>query len=128
MTAPFEGGREELVETGNSGGFIDEAAREDNDVGIVMLTDEVGDFWTPHQSCAHALVLVEGHADALSAAADGDTWINTTIFNGFAQRMTEVGVVTTGFAVGSEVTIDDAALYQVLLDEFLKRVASMVAG
>ena len=128
MTSTLERSGEELVETGGGGGFIDEASGEDDDVGIVVLTDEVGNLGSPHQSCANALMLVERHADALAGAADGNAGIDRAVLDGLAQGMTEVAVVTAGLARRAEVAIDDAPLHEILLDEFFQRVASVVAG
>ena len=128
MATSFEGCGEELVEAGDGGGFVDESSGEDDDVGVVVLADEVGDFGTPDKTSSYALVLVEGHADALARTADGDAGIDGTILDGIAKGVTEVGVVAAGFTAGAEVAKDDAALCEVLLNEFFKRKASVVAG
>ena len=91
-------------------------------------TDEVGDLGSPDQSCAHALVLVQRHADALAGTAHGNAGIDGPRLDGLAQGMAEVGVVTAGLARRAEVAIDDAALGQVLLNEFFQRVAGVIAG
>ena len=57
---------EEFVEALTAYVFGDEAAREDDDVGVVVLTDEVGNLWLPYKTGTDALVLVEGHGDAFA--------------------------------------------------------------
>ena len=57
---------EELVKALAAHLFCDEAAREDDDVGVVVLADEVGNLWLPNKSCAYMLVLVERHGDAFA--------------------------------------------------------------
>ena len=66
MTASRKFGVEEFVEALAADVFADEAAWEDNDVGVVVLADEVGDLGLPNKSGADALVLVEGHRDAFA--------------------------------------------------------------
>ena len=66
---------EELVETLTAYVFADESAREDNDVGVVVLTDEVGNLGLPNKTGTDALMLVEGHGDAFARTAHGDAWI-----------------------------------------------------
>ena len=128
MATTLKRSGEELIEAGSGGGFVDEASGEDDDIGIVMLTDEVGYLGPPHQAGTHALMLVQRHADALAGTADGDAGIDTSRFNGFAQGVTEVGVIATGLTRSAKVAIDDAPLHQILLDKLFKRVASVVAG
>ena len=48
MASAFELRGEELVEAGCCGAFINEAPREDDDVGVVVLTDEMGYLGQPH--------------------------------------------------------------------------------
>lgn len=57
---------EELVETLAAYLFCDEAAREDDDVGVVVFADEVGYLWLPYKSGTDALMLVECHGDAFA--------------------------------------------------------------
>ena len=61
-----EFGLEELVEALAAHFLGDEAAWEDDDVGIVVLADEVSDLWLPNETGTDALVLVEGHRDAFA--------------------------------------------------------------
>ena len=126
VASSLKGCCEELVEAGDGGVLVDESSWEYDDIGIVVLAYEVCNLGSPDESCAHALMLVERHADAFSGAADGDAGIDGTFFDGITKGMTEVGVVTTGFAVGAEIAKDDAAFSQVFLNEFFKREASMV--
>ena len=66
MATTCELGVEELVEALTAYVLGDEAAREDDDVGVVVLTDEVGNLWLPYKTGTDALVLVEGHGDAFA--------------------------------------------------------------
>ena len=126
MAPSFESSGEELVEAGGAGGFVYEAAREDDDVGIVVLADEVSNLGAPYQAGAHALMLVQGHRDALARTADCDAGIDAAVLDGVAQSVTEVTVVARGFAIGAEVLVLVALLLEVLLDELFQRVASVV--
>ena len=57
---------EEFVETLAAYVFADETTGEDNHVGVVVLTDEVGNLWLPNKTGTDALMLVEGHGDAFA--------------------------------------------------------------
>ena len=128
MAAAFELGGEVLVHNLTGCLFGDEASGHDQHVGIVVLTDEMGNLGNPSQTGTDRLMLVERHADALAGAADGNAGIDRAVLDGLAQGMTEVAVVTAGLAGRAEVTIDDTPLHEILLDEFFQRVASVVAG
>ena len=66
---------------------VDETPRHDQHIGIVVLTAQMGDFRNPAQACAYALVLVQRHADAFTAAADGYARIAFPVFYSLGQRM-----------------------------------------
>ena len=76
VTATFEGSCEELVHNLASHVVVDETTGHDEHIGIVMLTDEVGNLRNPAQSGTHLLVLVQRHADTLARAADGNARID----------------------------------------------------
>ena len=66
VAAAFEMGGEELVHYLSGHVGVDETAWHDEHVGIVVLTDEVGDFRNPAQAGADALVLVQRHRNAFT--------------------------------------------------------------
>ena len=98
-------GVEELVETLTAYVFGDETTREDDDVGVVVLTDEVGNFWLPNKACTDALVLVEGHGDAFARTAHGDAWIDFAFLDAFGQSVTVGGIVAGLFSIGAVVLV-----------------------
>ena len=66
MATAFEGGCEELIHDLACHVVVDETTGHHKHVGIVVLTDEVGDLGNPAQSGAHLLVLVQRHADTFA--------------------------------------------------------------
>ena len=84
---------EEFVKTLAAYVFADETTGEDNHVGVVVLTDEVGNLWLPNKSGTDALVLVEGHGDAFARTAHGNAWIYFAFFNAFGKCVAVSGVV-----------------------------------
>ena len=108
---------EEFVETLTAYVFADESAREDNDVGIVVLTDEVGNFGLPNKTGTDALMLVEGHGDAFARTAHGDAWIYFAFLDAFSQCVAIGGIVTRLFGIGAVVLVLIAFLFKILLDE-----------
>ena len=58
MASAFELGGEILVHDGTGGLLGDEAARHHQHIGIVMLTDEVGNLGYPAQAGTDGLMLV----------------------------------------------------------------------
>ena len=117
---------EEFVEALTANFFGDEATREDNHVGIVVLTNEVGDLWLPNKTCTNALVLVEGHGDAFAGAAHGDATFYLTCFDAFSQLVAIGGIVAAVFGVGAVVFVFNALFLQVALDELLERKSGMI--
>lgn len=119
-------GVEELVETLATHIFADEATGEDDDVGIVVLTDEVGNLGLPNKSGTDVLVLVEGHGDAFAGAAHGDAGIDFAFLDAFSQCMTVCSIVAGLFGVGAVVLVLVAFLFEVFLDELLQWECRMV--
>ena len=117
---------EKFVETLTAYIFADESAREDDDVGVVVLTDKVGNLWLPNKTSTNALVLVESHGDAFSRTAHGNAAFHFTSLDAFSQLVTIGGIVATVFSVGAVVLIFNALLLQVALDELLERKSGMI--
>ena len=64
-------------------------------VGIIVLAGQLCDVCIPAEGGTDALVLVEGHADAVAATADSDTGIALTALYGFGQGVGYIGIVAT---------------------------------
>ena len=128
VAATFEGCGEILVHDGGRGVVVDEAAGHDEDVGIVVLTDEVGNLGRPAESGADALVLVDRHGDAFAAATDGDAAFHLAAFNGIGKGVTIVGIVAALLREGAEVVPADALRIKPGLYELLERKARMVGS
>ena len=108
---------EKFVETLTAYVFADESAREDNDVGVVVLTDEVGNLGLPNKTGTDALMLVESHGDAFARTAHGDAWIYFAFLDAFSQCVAIGGIVTGFFGIGAVVLVLVAFLLKIFLDE-----------
>jgi hypothetical protein len=128
MASAFEGSGKELVHNLASHVVVDETTRHDEYVGVVVLTDEMGNLRNPTQTGTHLLVLVQRNADAFARTADGDTRIDLTTLDALSKSMTEVGIIDRGVTPSTVVLIGVALLFQVLEHELLKWVACMIAG
>ena len=117
MATAFELSGEELVHNLAGHVGVDEATGHHQHVGIIVLTDQVGNLWNPAESCTDALVLVERHVDALARTADGDTGIHLALFDSLSQSMTEIGVVSGGLVIGAVVLIGVALFFEICLNE-----------
>ena len=126
MTASGKLGVEELVEALAAHVFADEAAREDNHVGVVVLADEVSNLWLPNKAGTDTLVLVEGHGDAFSRTAHGDATFHLACFYAFSQCVAVSGIVAAVFGVGAVILVFNALFLQVALDELLERKSGMI--
>ena len=102
VTTALEVCGEELVHDATGHVGIDEAAGHDEHVGIVVLTDEVGNLGNPAQAGAYVLMLVQCHGNALTASADGDAGVHFALLDTTSQSMAEVAVVATILGVGTE--------------------------
>ena len=100
MAATCKLGVEEFVETLTAYVLGDESAREDDDVGVVVLTDEVGNLGLPNKTGTDALVLVD-----------------FAFLDAFSQSMAIGGVVAGLFGVGAVVLVLVAFLLKIFLDE-----------
>ena len=117
MATSCKFGAEEFVETLAAYVFADETTGEDNHVGVVVLTDEVGNLWLPNKTGTDALMLVEGHGDAFARTAHGDAWIYFAFLDAFSQSMAVGGIVAGLFCVGAIVLVLIAFLFEIFLDE-----------
>ena len=117
MTTTFKLGGEVLIHDLTGGLLIDEPAWHHEHVGIVVLTDEVGDLRDPAETCTDTLVLVERHVDALARTTDGDTREHLALLDALSQCVTEVRVVAGVLRLGAVVLIRIALFGEVLLDE-----------
>ena len=79
MASALKLGGEVLVHNLTSHLLVDKATRHHQHVGIVVLTDEVGNLRNPAEASADALMLVQRHVDALAASADGNAGIHFTL-------------------------------------------------
>ena len=68
----------------HSPGLIDrdKTAGHDTHIGIVMLTSQAGNFFTPTKGGPHPLMLVEGNVDTVSTPANGNSGITHALFYG----------------------------------------------
>ena len=128
MATAFKLRGEILIHDFASHVFVDEATRHDKDVGIVVLTDQMGNLWNPAEAGANRLMLVQRHINAFAGAADGDAGKHLAGFDAAGQGVTEVAVVTRVLAVGAVVLPCDTALVEVLLDVLFKSIASVIGG
>ena len=117
MAAAFELGRKVLVHDGASSLLRDEASRHYQHVSIVVLTNQVGNLRNPAKTGTDTLVLVKRHVDALTRAADGDTWEYLALLDALGQRVAEVGVVAGVLGISTVVLIGITLLLEILLYE-----------
>ena len=69
---------------------VDEAAWHHKYIGVVVLADEMSNLWYPAQTGPNGLMLVQGHVDALTATADGNSRIDFSLLNAFCKCMAKV--------------------------------------
>ena len=74
---------------------VNETSRHYQNVGIIMLACQVGNLRNPAKCGTYALMFVQSHADAFSAATDCNTRITFARFYGKCQRVCKVCVVAT---------------------------------
>ena len=119
MTTSLKGGVQVLVHylAGHVG--VDETAGHYQDVGIVVLTDKVGNLRNPAQAGADALMLVQGHGDTLSAAAHSYTLLYLTVLYTAGQCVAIVGIVATIRSIGAVVLELQPLLLQVFYHKLL---------
>ena len=89
VTTTFEVGGEIFVHNFTGHLLIDETTGHDKHIGIIVLTDEMGNLGNPAQTGTDALVLVERHTDAFAAATDSNAGKYLAILDAACQGMTE---------------------------------------
>ena len=119
MAAAFESSGEELVHNFSSHIVVDETTWHYQNVGVVVLTNEMSDLRNPAQTSTYLLVLVQRNANTLTRTADSDTRINLATFNALSQCVTEIGIIDTCVTPGTIVLNGITLLFQVLEYELL---------
>ena len=127
MSAAFEWGVEEGGYAFKGFLLADETAGHHEDVGVVVLAGEFGYLGLPAEGAAYAFVVVHGHIDAVTGAADGYAALVFACFDGGGEGVTEFGVVTAVGAVGSVVFVAVAFGGEPLFYLFFEGVACVVA-
>ena len=127
MASTLELGGEVLVHDGAGSLLRDETAWHHQHIGIIVLTDEMGNLRNPAETCADALMLVERHVDALTRTTDGDTREHLALLDALSQCMTEVAIVARVLGISAIVLILVALLFEVFLHELFQGKASVVA-
>ena len=117
---------EEFVEALAAYVFADETTGEDDDVGVVVLTDEVGNLWLSNKSGTDALVLVEGHAYSLATATDSNSDFHVSAIYCLTQFMSIVWIITTLFVKTAVVLVGVSFFLKIAPYKHFKCIASMV--
>ena len=128
MTSALKCGCEELVEYCLGFLIADETTWQDDDVGVIVLADKLGNVLVPSQSGTNTLMLVQRDCHAFATAADANSRVNLTALNGFSQWMGEVRIVTTDVTVSTEVLKFIVVLLQILNHKLLQRKSGVIAG
>lgn len=110
VSSSFEIGGEEGVENCCRFFLIDKTTGHDQDVGVIVLTRQGGNFGHPAQGGANVRMLVERHGDAFAAATNGNAAFALFTVDGAAERMTEIGIIAGVGRMSSEIDERDAAL------------------
>ena len=107
---------------------VDEASWEDDDIGVVVLADELSNLRAPYETCAYCLMLVQRDGHAFARAADADADIADAILDALSESVSIVRVIDTCITPAAVVLYWPAFLLEILFNEFLQWVASVVAG
>lgn len=128
MAAAFEGSFDVLLQDLEGEVFGDEAGREGEDVGVVVLTCEMCYLDIPAEGATDVGVLIDSHLDAIAASADDDTATVGAVVDDGADLMGEVGIIATVGGVGAEVFRFETHLDETGHHFLFQVVTCMVAG
>ena len=103
MTLSLKRTRQEGLDHSNGFLFCDEAARQSDGVSIVVLTGQASYLEVPAKCRTDVLMLIQSDVDTLAAATHGNARIAFAQFNRRSAQMGKISIVTTFFAVGTEV-------------------------
>ena len=120
MTTTFECGAEELVENSLSGLVVNETARKNQNIGIIMLTNKMSNLLAPCQTGTHTLMLVQCHGNTFTTATNTNTRINLTALNAFSKSVTKVWIVYTSIAISTVILYRITLLFQIFQNELLQ--------
>ena len=105
---------------------IDKSSGHNQNIGIIMLSGQVGYFRNPAKSCTDTLMLVQGNSDTFSATANGDSRIALASFYGNGQRMCVIRIVTAVCCKCPEILVVPSLRFQPFLYILFQFKSSMV--
>ena len=95
VAAALEGGIQEDLDDFPRVFQADEPARYDDYVRVVVGARQLGDVRPPAEGGAYALVLVQGHADAIAGAADRDARIDLAALESLVNEHTQAIIINS---------------------------------
>src|SRR5665213_2446445 len=93
MTTPFKIRVHEYFNHPFNKAFTNKAARNANDVGIIMLSGKFCNFFTPAHSSTDSLVFICGYGYTVSASTNQYSETGFTTFYGIRNGMCEIRII-----------------------------------
>ena len=128
VAASFEGGFDVFFEDLEGEVFGDEAGGKGEDVGVVVLTGEMGNLDIPAEGATYVGILINGHLDTISTSADDDAATIGAVVDDGADLMGKVGIITTVGGVGAKIFRFESHLGETSHHLLFQVVTCMVAG
>lgn len=128
MASALERRFQEHVDTFQSRLRVDKPRRKRKDIRIIVRTGQAGQFRQPAQSRTDALMLVQRHRNAVTAATDGNAAAALATLNRLGTGMREVRIIATIRRKSAEIHEFQAQVAQMRLDDALQFKTGMVAA
>ena len=97
----------------------DETCRHDKNIRIVVLLDEFADLHRPAETCADALMFVEGHLHSVACAAECYSKIYFAVLDSSRELVSHIRIVHARCCVSAEidhfVTLASEVFYKLIL-------------
>lgn len=128
MATSFKGGIQIDCENGLCLLFGEEASREGEDVGIVVLTSQLCNLDVPAEGCTNDWIFVHHHRYAIAGATDGDPAAQLATLDGCPQWVSIVRIVHAVGGVAAEVFHCDTTFCEPAFDLLFEAEAGVVAA
>jgi len=128
VSAAFKFRRQENSNHGLCQNFGNEAGRQGNDIGIIVLTGEHGYFFRPAQGASDALVFVGRHGYSISCAAQQYAAVGLLGGDGFCHGMCKVRIINGFCGIGTKIEYHMPLCLQHRYDAVFKRKSGMIAA
>lgn len=128
MTSTLKAGVKECIHNSHTHLWVDEASRQHNAIGIIMLTCQLRQIHIPAMRGTHTLMLVHSHAYTIATSADCNCRIHLAGLQSRRTRMSKISIITRLRRIRAEILIRDTLRIEPSINDILQFIARVITA